>query len=125
MDLGELHTWRCPCYILDKTLQTSKMLPKWDPRSCLGVHLGHAGSVALVLNPKTLHISPQFHVVFDNHFTTVPFLATQDVPQNWLQLVSQSESAIDVVYDLAKQWMDSRQHPDKSRGSSSAVYRSR
>jgi hypothetical protein len=34
----------------------------------------HAGLVALVLNPCTGHVSPQFHVVFDDHFTTVPFM---------------------------------------------------
>ena len=34
-----------------------------------GIYLGHSpyhiGSVALVLNPETGHVSPQFHVVFD------------------------------------------------------------
>ena len=110
MDVGDVHTWGCPCYVLDKALQTAKMLPKWDPRSRLGVYLGHspchAGSVALVLNPKTLHFSPQFHVVFDHDFTTVPFLASQDVPPNWSQLVFYSAS--DEDYDLAKQWVDSQ-----------------
>ena len=69
-DLHDLHTWGCPCYVLDKDLQNGNMLSKWEPRSRLGIYLGHspchAGSVALVLNPTTLHISPQFHVVFDD-----------------------------------------------------------
>jgi len=48
---------------------------KWDTRSRLGMYLVHspchAGTVALVLNPKTLHVSPQFHVAFNDMFTTV------------------------------------------------------
>ena len=98
-------------------MQTVKMLPKWDLRSCLGVYLGHspchAGSVALVLDPKTLHVSPHFHVVFNHNFTTIPFLATQDVPPNCSQLISLSESATNEDDDLAKQWMDSQENPDK------------
>ena len=38
------------------------MASKRDPKSCLGVYLDdspcHAGSVALVLHPRTLHVSP-------------------------------------------------------------------
>ena len=58
-------------------------------------------------------MSPQFHVVFDHNFTTVPYLATQDIPPDWSQLVSQSERVTDEDYDLAKQWMDSQQNPEK------------
>ena len=117
MGLKDVHTFGCPCYILDKELQTGNMLPKWDPRSRLGVYLGHspchAGSVALVLNPKTLHVSPQFHVAFDDRFSTVPYLASSDIPPNWSILVKESESASQQDYDLAKNWMDSQQHPQK------------
>ena len=60
--------------------------PKWDPRSRVGIYLGHspthAGSVALVLNPKTLYVSPQYHVVFDDHFTTVPSMRDGSIPDN-------------------------------------------
>ena len=31
----------------------------------------HSGNVVLVLNPETNNVSPQYHVVFDNGFTTV------------------------------------------------------
>ena len=45
---------------------------KWDPRSRCATYLGNSptyiGSVAMVLNPKTLHVSPQYHVVFDDIF---------------------------------------------------------
>ena len=47
----------------------------------------------MVLNPETGHVSAQFYVVFDNHFTTVPFMREGTIPQNWtdnLQHISQS-----------------------------------
>ena len=74
------HTFGCPVYILDSKLQSSGLgPPKWEPHSRLGIYLGrspyHAGSVALVINPKTEHVSPQYHVVLDDDFTTVPYLS--------------------------------------------------
>lgn len=88
------------------------MLAKWEPRSRLGIYLGHspchAGSVALVLNPKTLHVSPQFHIVIDDNFSTVPFLDKNDTPPNWKELVEAAEHSTDGDYDLAKMWVDSQ-----------------
>ena len=59
--------------------------PKWDPRARLGIYLGHspshAGSVALVMNPKTGLVSPQFNLVFDDNFETVPQLRAGTVPR--------------------------------------------
>eukprot|EP00804_Cyclotella_cryptica_P004231 CCRYP_014566-RA/>CCRYP_014566-RA protein AED:0.69 eAED:0.69 QI:0/-1/0/1/-1/1/1/0/214 len=37
----------------------------------------HSTSVPLILNLRTQHISPQFHVIFDNAFTTVPSLTNE------------------------------------------------
>jgi hypothetical protein len=58
--------------------------------SRIGVYLGHtpfhAGSVALVLNPSTGRVSPQFHVVFDDEFSTVEYMAARTVPANWPDL---------------------------------------
>ena len=65
----------------------------------------HADSVALVLNPRTLHVSPQFHVVFDNDFTTVPFRRDQEQPPHWFELVRTStELTTDEHFDLGKRW---------------------
>jgi hypothetical protein len=50
----------------------------------------HASNVAVVLNPRTGHVSPQFHVVFDDDFTTVPNLCTAIVPPHWADLVCSS-----------------------------------
>jgi hypothetical protein len=44
----------------------------------MGIYVGwspsHAANVSLILNPRTGHISPQFHVVYNNDFTTVLYL---------------------------------------------------
>jgi hypothetical protein len=83
------HTMFCPCYILDSRLHNAGSVgpPKWEPRSNICVHLGHspfhAGSVALVCNPSTGHVSPQYHVVFDDDFTTVPDMEAGTIPPNW------------------------------------------
>ena len=51
------HTLFCPVYVLDSRLHSAAGPgpPKWEPRSRIGVYLGHspfhAGSVALVFNP--------------------------------------------------------------------------
>jgi len=44
------------------------------------------------LNPRTGHVSPQFHVVYDDDFTTVPYLRTAAVPPHWAELVRVSST---------------------------------
>jgi Reverse transcriptase (RNA-dependent DNA polymerase) len=50
-------------------------ISKWLERARIGIYLGksprHARSVALVLNPQTGNVSPQYHVKFDDTFETV------------------------------------------------------
>jgi len=118
IDMDQLHTWGCPCYVLDSKLQSgSSMMPKWEPRSRLGFYLGHspchAGTVALVLNPSTLHVSPQFHVAFDDNFATVPYLASAETPSVWEEIVQKSEDVSERDYDLAKLWMSMNNNPEK------------
>lgn len=73
--LQRLHVFGCPVYVLDPKLQDGKKLPKWSRRSRRGIYLGisriHSTTVHLVLNPDTGHISPQYHVIFDDTFATV------------------------------------------------------
>jgi hypothetical protein len=52
----------------------------------------HASNVALILNPHTGHVSPQFHVVYNDDFTTVPYLRTATVPPHWAELVCASST---------------------------------
>jgi hypothetical protein len=105
------HTFGSPCFVLDSHLQSGiGGAPKWDPRSHLGISVGHspshAGSVALVLNPQTGHVSPQYHVVFDNQFTAGLFMEKSKVLPNWTQLVGNStENVTEEHYELAKTWL--------------------
>ena len=73
--LQRLHVFGSPCFVLDPKLQDGKSLPKWKRRARQGQYLGvskeHASNVANILNPTTDSISPQFHVVHDDLFTTV------------------------------------------------------
>ena len=84
--LRHFHAFGCPTYVLDNALQSRQGAPKWRQRSRLRVYLGpspnHAWSVALVLNPRTGHISPQFHVKFNDLFETVQRKSTDlDAPE--------------------------------------------
>ena len=60
----------------------------------MGIYVGrspsHASNVGLILNPRTGHVSPQFHVVYDDDFTTVPYLRSVYVPPHWAQLIEAS-----------------------------------
>ena len=75
-DFKHCHVWGCPVYVLDHTISDGKKLPRWKPRSSrhvfMGISEGHAMSAPLVLNLDTGAITPQFHVVFDDWFATVP-----------------------------------------------------
>ncbi len=81
-----LYTMFCPCYVLDSRLHNVGSIgpPKWEPRSNIRVYLRHspfhARSVALVYNPSNGHVSPQYHVVFDDEFTTVPYMEAGMIP---------------------------------------------
>ena len=50
----------------------------------------HAANVSLILNPRMGHISPQFNVIYNDDFTTVPYLCTATVPPHWAALVDAS-----------------------------------
>ena len=85
-DLRQAHVWGCPVYVLEPALQDGKKIPKWEPRACCGMFLGfsqvHSLLVALVLNVSTGKISAQYHVVFDDKFSTVNSLPTEDNLKN-------------------------------------------
>ncbi|MHA7927723.1 MAG: hypothetical protein ACX936_21195, partial [Marinobacter sp.] len=74
--IERLHVWGCPTYVLDAELANGKKIPKWAPRSRRGLYLGyspdHSSTVSRVLNLRTGHVSPQYHIVCDDHFSTVP-----------------------------------------------------
>jgi hypothetical protein len=95
ISLSNFHTFGCPCYVLEHRLQSGAgKIPKWEPHARMEIYVGwspsHATNVSMVLNPRTGHISPQFHVVHDDDFTTVPYLRTATVPPHWAALMAAS-----------------------------------
>ena len=110
--MKSFHTLFCPVYVLDGRAQSTggPVPPKWEPRICIGVYLGHsplhAGSVALVFNPATGRVSPQFHVVFDDTFSTAaPYMNSGTIPPNWHDLViHSSELATYKDFELEQNW---------------------
>jgi hypothetical protein len=78
--LHTFHPFGCPIYVLEPALRQGHKIPKWKPRSRVGVYLGmspdHLSTAPLVLSTTTGLISPQFHVIFDNQFTTTDSLHT-------------------------------------------------
>ncbi len=120
-----LHTFGCPVYVLDAALQGHGKLPRYTKRARIGIYLGHspqhAGNVALVLNPETGHVSPQYHVVFDDDFTTVADIDQGKEPANWEKLSSTYEAATNQDFDLAKLWFHTSDlHDDEDAESDSA-----
>ena len=89
-----LRVWGCPSYVLDPKLQDGKKLPKWSKRSCCGVYLGispkHHTTVGRILNPETGLISPQYHVVYDELYSTVKGFLTDTVfdADTWNSILS-------------------------------------
>ena len=72
-------------------LQDGKKIPWWKLSPCCGVFLQFGNkytlSVPLILNPSTSHISPQFHVIFDDHILTViSQTESEEVPKEWNDL---------------------------------------
>jgi hypothetical protein len=64
------------------------------------------------LNPKTGLISPQYHVVFDDNFTTIPNLRVGSKPSNWEELVrSSTEVATERDYDITRTWFKQESDP--------------
>ena len=97
--LKDLHVCRCPIYVLYPHLQGGQELPRWEPRSRRGVFMGfshlHSSEVPLVLNLETGSITPQYHVVFDDLFSTVSSVEREnDPPDNWNQLCLENTTLI-------------------------------
>ena len=103
--LHDIHVFGCPAYVLDKTIQDGKKIPRWKPRSdrriYVGVSQSHASTVGLCLNLTTGAITPQYHVVYDDEFATVSStpedLSMLTTPE-WIKLFG--DSAYQYVQDV-------------------------
>ena len=59
--------------------------------------------MAIVLNTRTGNVFPQYHVVFDDTFSTVEHTRKGTVPGNWKNLVEEhSEIATQENFTLEK-----------------------
>jgi hypothetical protein len=101
--LRDLHVWGCPIYVLDPTLQQGKKLPRWQSCSRCGVFLGysphHSSDVPLILNLQTGSISPQYHVVFDDSFSTVHSIREDDAPPDFWNTIDLDSFTMSIPFD--------------------------
>jgi hypothetical protein len=92
-------------YVLDAALQDGKKIPKWNPRTRLGLFLGfsdvHSSQVPMVLNVATGKVSPQFHVIVDDKFETVHSLPTDEpITKQWAEILQlERECYMDINFD--------------------------
>ena len=90
--IKHFHTFACPTYVLDNALQGQHYLPKWQKQAQLGIYLGqspnHSRTVHLILNPRTGHVSPQYHVKHSDLFETITNKSSNfDLPEpTWKRL---------------------------------------
>ena len=101
--LRNCHVWGCPTYVLEPKLKKPGVkIPIWDPMSRRGVNMGfrkiYSTRIGLVLNLLTGSISPQYHVVFDEMFSTV-MISTDSHPEIWIRIVKPRNSRIQVMLD--------------------------
>ena len=114
--LSNLHVWGCPTYVLEPKLQKPGVkIPKWAPRSRQGRNMGfsrfHSTLVGLILNPRTGTISPQFHVVYDDTFSTVHHNQDMHASEQWNKLFTSPFSRVRIFLDqtddpeLSEEWL--------------------
>jgi hypothetical protein len=87
-NLQRARVWGCPGYVLSPKLQDGKKIPKWAPKARRGQFLGfsdeHSSTVSRMRNLETHHVSPQFHVCYDEFFSTTH--SVQENEEVWLDL---------------------------------------
>jgi hypothetical protein len=113
--LSDCHVWGCPTFVLEPKLQKGGVkIPKWAPRSRQGVFVGfsklHSSLIGLILNRTTGSITAQFHLVFDDSFSTVH--SDEDTePDTWNHLITRPSARLhaelddDAYSDLSDEWL--------------------
>ena len=80
----------------------------------MGFSMMHSTQVGLVIKLLTGSISPHYHVVFDDMFSTVMSSTVAD-PEVWIRLVTSRNSMIQVMLDqeddpeLDDEWLTSNE----------------
>lgn len=126
--LPRAHVFGCPVYVLDPKLQDGQKIPKWDCKARQGIFVGfspnHLSTVPLVLNPTTGYISPQYHVIFDDGFTTVPVLTTETETNELFECLfwTSREKFVDDMDveafkpELCDEWLTAKELAARKRG---------
>ena len=72
----------CPAYVLSEELQQGQPFNKWKQISRTGIYLGqspiHVKDVALIINPATGYVSPQYHFRLDKRLKTAKTITTSN-----------------------------------------------
>jgi len=99
--LGRCLTFGCLGHLPMFWTKCFKMAPshsKWKSRAWLGVYIGvsicHSSAIPLIYNPASAHISPQYHVVYDEYFTMVASNSMFD-----------TEAYLDKLYQTSARWL--------------------
>ena len=115
--LSRIRVWGCPSYVLDPVIQDGKKLPRWQPKSRRGQFMGmsklHSSTIGMIRNLRTGSISPQFHVVYDEWFSTLPNDPSDQqlaAPEVWQDLIVISRDEIgfdkaDIPPQLHPDWL--------------------
>ena len=119
--LRSAHVFGCPVYVLDPVLQDGRKLPRWQPKSHRGQFLGmskhHASTIGLIQNIRTGSISPQFHLVYDDNFTTIGTNVNhENPPENWVDLLTFSRENMvdeDEYPVLSEEWLTDAEKKSK------------
>ena len=81
--------------MLQPRLQQGQKILKWEPRSHMGVYLGHppfhAQTVPLILNLWSGLVSPQYHVIYNDQFTLTTSRKINILPDNWEELFKEHQ----------------------------------
>ena len=94
--LKNMHVWDCPFYVHEPALQDAHIILKWKLHSCHAIFVSfspcHSSLVPLVLNAHSGKISPKFHIVFDDWFTSMLSMGADDAcnPSQWQELFTTS-----------------------------------
>ena len=87
----------------------------------VGFSKSHSSDIPMILNLKTGHISPQFHVVFDDTFSTVPSMRADEDPPPWWNVVDLEENSFRIPLDentsaeLGSDWLTPAELEERSR----------
>jgi hypothetical protein len=101
--LRHAKVWGYPVYVLDPKLQDGKKLPKF-----LGTSDQHSRHIGTIHNLGTGYVTPQFHVIYDELFTTVRALDGPFNADTWNDFLINHREYIpnedDVPPELADEW---------------------